>query len=130
MEQEATATWWIVATDGELSAESDQRWTAIIPYSSAPGLWSGPPTEFDLGQNQPNPFNISTAIPFAVPKPSRVSIGIYDLAGRQVATLVDGTFAVGYHTVAWNAEGFRSGIYIVMMEAGEFRSMRRVVLVK
>jgi len=130
LENEVSAVWWVTANDDEFSTESDQRWTVVIPKNSAPGLPNEPPTEFRLCQNYPNPFNSVTTIPYAVPRPADVELAAYDLSGRRVAMLVNGLRPAGWHAVDWEADAVKSGVYIVKMEAGEFRSMMRVVLVK
>jgi hypothetical protein len=71
------------------------------------------PTQFALAQNYPNPFNPTTTINFALPEPSYVSLVIYDVLGRKVAKLENGTKEAGYHSTTWNAEGVASGVYFV-----------------
>ena len=78
----------------------------------------------------PNPFNPSTTINFALLEDSRVRLTVYDLAGREVAALVDGELKAGAHTAIWNAEGFTSGIYLVKMETPSFSATRKITLVK
>lgn len=80
------------------------------------------PSDYELGQNYPNPFNPTTQIRFVVPSESNVSLRIYDVLGRHVATLVDGRVAAGAHTVGWDGartEGGRvsSGVYFYHLEA-------------
>jgi flagellar hook assembly protein FlgD len=95
----------------------------------------GMPTEFALKQNYPNPFNPSTQIQYALPKESRVVISIYDLTGRKVRTLVNGTQSAGYRTVSWNATNemgrpVSAGMYIYSIQAGDFIQNRKMVLMK
>ncbi len=130
LENEVSAVWWVTANDDEFSTESDQRWMVVIPKNSAPGLPNKPPTEFRLCQNYPNPFNSVTTIPYAVPRPADVELTAYDLSGRRVAMLVNGLRPAGFHAVDWEADAVKSGVYIIKMEAGEYKSMMRVVLVK
>ncbi len=130
LEDEISAEWWVTADDDEFSIESDQRWTVIIPQNSAPVPPTAPPTEFNLGRNYPNPFNGTTTVPYAVPRPTDVELAVYDLSGRRVALLVGGLKSTGCHAVDWDADGVMSGVYIVKMEAGEFRSMMRIVFIR
>jgi hypothetical protein len=96
----------------------------------------GVPGEFALVQNFPNPFNPSTTIPYEVPKTAHVKIVIYDLLGREVATLVDGVLAANRYSVEWRASAFGSGVYFYRMEAkgvdgtGNFTSVKKLILMK
>jgi photosystem II stability/assembly factor-like uncharacterized protein len=86
--------------------------------------------KYSLDQNYPNPFNPSTAITFHVQQDGNVSVKIYDLLGKNVATLVSGQFASGSYTTQWNASGFSSGVYLMRMESGKFSETKRIVLMK
>lgn len=88
------------------------------------------PTEFGLNQNYPNPFNPSTTITFAVPEAGNVKITIFDVTGTEVATLADRSFNVGTYSVSWNAASQVSGVYFYRMEAGNFVSTKKMLLVK
>ena len=88
------------------------------------------PTRFQLGQNFPNPFNPVTTFRFAVPRESRVTVTLYDVAGREVRTLADDTFEPGYHTIPLYAEGLASGVYFCRMTAGSFSETRKLMLLK
>lgn len=91
---------------------------------------NGAPSVFALHQNYPNPFNPSTTIGFSVPTASRVSLKVYNLLGEAVATLADGQYAPGTHTVQWNATGFSSGVYFYKLETGNFTQTRKLLLAK
>jgi len=88
------------------------------------------PTEFTLYQNYPNPFNASTTIRFLLPKESKVKIGVYDLLGKEITTLVDAKMNAGEHTVTWNAENMASGIYVYKLIAKGFVQTRKMILLK
>lgn len=88
------------------------------------------PTEFRLEQNYPNPFNPSTTIQFAVPKASHVTIKIYDILGRQVATLVDEEYQAGHYKVMFEAGDLASGLYVYQIQAGDFRATKKLMLLK
>jgi len=90
----------------------------------------GLPTSYWLGQNQPNPFNPVTTIRFALPAPGRVTIRLYDVAGREVRTLVDGELPAGWHQEVLHASGLASGVYLCRMEAAEFVDTRKLLLLK
>lgn len=88
------------------------------------------PTEFSVGQNYPNPFNPSTIFRFGLPSPAFVSLKIYSMTGEEVAILVHGLLAAGYHTIEWNAGSLPTGVYVYRMIAGEFNETRKLLLVK
>jgi flagellar hook assembly protein FlgD len=88
------------------------------------------PNEFSLDRAYPNPFNPTTTLSFAIPVYSEVSLSIYNLQGREVSTLISGYMDAGYHSVAWNASSYSSGVYFVKMVAGEYLSTQKLVLVK
>lgn len=88
------------------------------------------PTSFSLSQNYPNPFNPSTTIPFSVPRPANVKLIVYDVLGRVVETLVDKQFHAGQHEISFNASSYPSGTYIYRIEAGDFTSVQKMVLIK
>ncbi|CAN5623781.1 hypothetical protein BH10BAC5_BH10BAC5_03020 [soil metagenome] len=83
-----------------------------------------------LRQNKPNPFNPSTAITFSIPTNGFVSVKIYSMLGNEIATLVNGQMASGFHTVNWDASGLPSGTYFYKIEAGSFSKIMKMMLVK
>jgi hypothetical protein len=90
----------------------------------------GIPSGFWLDQNYPNPFNPSTEIRYALPERSMVSLVVYDLLGREVATLVDREQEAGYHSVRWDASGVPAGIYVYRLNAGGSSESRKMVVLK
>jgi hypothetical protein len=91
---------------------------------------SDAPTQFTLHQNYPNPFNPSTTIEYQIPKQSLVAMKIFDLLGRQVATLVNEKQGAGTYSVQWNATGFSSGVYFYRLEANERKEIKKLILMK
>ncbi|MCD4731219.1 MAG: T9SS type A sorting domain-containing protein [Bacteroidales bacterium] len=87
-------------------------------------------SQFYLFQNYPNPFNPATTIDFRLPKSSYVKLSIYDISGRLVETLVNEEKKSGYYTIQWNAEKESSGIYLYRIDAGEFSSVKKCIVVK
>jgi hypothetical protein len=94
------------------------------------------PTVYSLSQNYPNPFNPSTVIRYGLPEQSSVTLRVYDMLGRTVATLVEADRQAGYHQVTWNA-GVPSGIYfyrLVAVSLGgartSFEEHRKMILLK
>jgi len=88
------------------------------------------PDDFYLGQTYPNPFNAVTRFTFGLPKDSHVSVRVFDMAGHEVVTLVNGQLEAGTHAVSWNGEGFTSGVYLVKMETPRFTKTNKMALVK
>jgi arabinogalactan endo-1,4-beta-galactosidase len=91
--------------------------------------WSGA-KELELFQNYPNPFNPTTAISFELSAVSFVTLKIFDLLGRQAATLVNEVRQPGMHTVQWDASALPSGVYMCQLSAGGSVQVRKVVLMK
>jgi hypothetical protein len=90
----------------------------------------GNPAEFRLEQNYPNPFNPSTTIRFAIAESGFVSLKVYDLLGREVASLIHEELFAGRYNFVWDAEGIASGIYIYSLKTGSFHTNKRLILLK
>jgi hypothetical protein len=88
------------------------------------------PVEFSLSQNYPNPFNPSTTIEFALPQASFVNLKIYDLLGKEVATLVSEKLPAGKHQRVWDAKGLASGVYLYRLETGNFIQTKKLILLR
>jgi hypothetical protein len=86
--------------------------------------------KFSLSQNYPNPFNPNTRINFDIPKQSEVKIIVYDILGREVATLVNEQLKHGTYEVEFDGSNFSSGVYYYKLIAGDFIVTRKMVLVK
>jgi len=83
-----------------------------------------------LGVSYPNPFNPQTTVPFSVVEASRVKLAVYDLLGREVAVLVDGTVSAGVHEVVFEAGQLPTGVYLVRLEASGVVQTHRITLMK
>lgn len=88
------------------------------------------PSSFALDQNWPNPFNPTTTIGFQLPAASSVSLKVYDLTGREVATLVEEVKPAGIHSVTFDGAGLASGTYVYRIQAGKYLATKKLVLVK
>ncbi len=87
------------------------------------------PTRIDLYQNYPNPFNPTTFIDYQLPTASIVTLKIYDVLGREVATLVNGHEAAGTHTVTFSGDRLPSGVYFYRISSsGYFKTMKMELL--
>lgn len=89
-----------------------------------------PVTEYNLMQNFPNPFNPTTTIKFALPEKSRVKLDVYNILGEKVGTLVNAEFDRGNHSVEFNAASMASGIYFYTISAGDYVSVKKMMLLK
>jgi hypothetical protein len=88
------------------------------------------PNEFKLYQNFPNPFNPTTIISYSIPKTSFVNIKIFDMLGREIATLVNEEKQKGNHEIVFNGSSLTSGIYFYRMKAGGTVETRKLILIK
>ena len=85
---------------------------------------------FALANNYPNPFNPSTIINYTLPSNEYVSLKVYDIIGREVATLINQQQSAGVYDVEFNASNFTSGVYFYKIEAGSFSAIKKMLLVK
>ena len=88
------------------------------------------PEEFTLSQNYPNPFNPSTNITFGLPERAEVRLEVFDILGRQVATLVHEEMEPGHHSVVFDAGALSSGMYIYRLQTGSKVLSRKMILIK
>jgi hypothetical protein len=93
------------------------------------------PMQPELFQNYPNPFNPTTVIRYGLPAPGRVSVKVFDLLGREVATLVDDVQEAGYRSVEWKGvtsagSPVGSGVYFYELRAGSYVETRKMMLIR
>ncbi len=88
------------------------------------------PREFSLAQNYPNPFNPVTTIRYALPEAAPVRLSVHSLLGEQIAIIVDEAQPAGYHEIAFHGEGLSSGVYLYRLEAGTFRDVKKLLLLR
>ncbi|MFH1195071.1 MAG: M20/M25/M40 family metallo-hydrolase [bacterium] len=88
------------------------------------------PSSMELKQNYPNPFNPTTVISFQLSLLSKVQLKIYDVLGREVATLVDEIKPAGYYDVKFDGSNLTSGVYFYRMQAGGFSDTKKLILMK
>ncbi len=110
-------TWNITNPPGGIVVNTENNTTVI-------------PTVYNLYQNYPNPFNPSTTIKFDLPKATYTKLIIYDVLGREVIKLVDEKKNAGSYDVSWDAGNLASGTYIYKLEAGDYSSVKKMILVK
>jgi hypothetical protein len=110
-------------SDGEIQTLANQPSTGIEYRSIVP-------TQFGLEQNYPNPFNPTTVISYQLSASSSVDLRVYDILGREVASLVHGMQVAGKYTVSFDASRLSSGMYIYRLVAGQFSVSRKMLLMK
>jgi len=89
------------------------------------------PDVFALEQNYPNPFNPSTQISFALPSAQKVTLKVFDLSGKEIATLLDNEpKAAGTYELTFDAKNLPSGVYLYKLRAGEYFATRKMILLR
>jgi photosystem II stability/assembly factor-like uncharacterized protein len=91
---------------------------------------SSNPSDADLAQNYPNPFNAATTFEFRLAKPEIVSLKVFDILGREVATLMQEMKAPGTYRLWWDSGNLPSGVYLYRLCAGDFHAVKKMVLLR
>ena len=133
----AQGTWDVFASDGESSTPSSNGpFTLTIDASALSSDETGlVPQEFALHQNYPNPFNPTTTISYDLPEQAQVTLGIYDILGKQIKTLVNQSQDAGNKIAVWNGTDnlgrqVSAGVYLYQIQAGDFTQTRKMLLLK
>jgi hypothetical protein len=117
----------IKATSGGLTTIS----SATIQVTPATGVGKEQqPLTYRLMQNYPNPFNPNTTIRYQIPKQGQVTLRVFDMVGREVATLVNRVEEPGDRSVTFDASGLSSGMYYYRLQAGRYVEVRKLLLVR
>ena len=105
---------------------------AVIPVGPLDGIAEDGRAmpEYSLRQNFPNPFNPATAIQFSIPTSQQVMLKVYDVLGREVATLVNEQRPAGTYTEHFDAGGLSSGVYFCRLVTATFSAARTLALMK
>jgi len=119
-------------SDRTLAVGTHARGVFTTQFDSPVGVGEQPeiPADFMLAQNYPNPFNPSTRIEYRIADAGLVKLTVYDMLGREVASLVNVEKQPGTYKVDWNANGLASGMYLYQLRAGSFTASRKMVLVR
>jgi hypothetical protein len=129
-------------TEGVSLPTGQQASTALLEIrgaSTAPARFANPSIttsnsnnskvyDYGLAQNYPNPFNKATTLQFTVPKAEKVNLILFDISGRAVKVLVNGSRDAGTHTVNFNAGSLAKGIYYYRMQAGVFTAVKKLTI--
>ena len=129
----AVAIWRMLIVDEEIVLATHGRgiWTLDMsgPVATEDNT-SDLPDAIRLEPNYPNPFNPATTLTFAIPAESKVTLKVYDITGRQVATVTDQTYQAGKHQLNWDASSLASGTYFARLQAGSEVRTQRMMLIK
>lgn len=118
--------WWHYAVDYEGAVELAKK-TPVLGVNESGNCV---PRLATLEQNYPNPFNPTTNIEFTIAHPGFVSLKVYDVLGREVATLVNQNLSPGVHIVKWVANNVSSGVYFYRLQVGSLLETRKLVILK
>jgi hypothetical protein len=136
LQSNSTYSWSVSVTDGMATAASLEVFT--FTTQTVTGVRDTPKRgEYALHQNYPNPFNPTTDFGYRIADFGFVSLKVYDVLGREVATLVNEVKQPGAYSVRWNASGYPSGVYLYRLSAvgsngaaQNFQSVKKLMLVK
>ena len=133
---------WVTESGNQFSVQADSVASGNVMVHGAVFTYVGTtpatlvkastmlPSGFTLNQNYPNPFNPSTQIQFSVPEAGFVTLKVYDMLGREVATLVNQELTPSSYSINWNAANVASGVYLYKLDAGNYSVTKKMVLMK
>ena len=143
VQAQAAYNWTFVEEDRSLGIHNPQYAYTLLavalqkldPTTDVQLINDAVPQTYALGQNYPNPFNPTTTINYTIPKEGSVKIEVYDITGRLVTTLVNNTMSAGAYKVTWDGknssgQSVGSGIYLYRIQANDFVSVKKMVMLK
>ena len=101
-----------------------------LTHSNSGAIYQSGPHVFELAALYPNPFNPSTEVRFSLPMDGHVKLAAYDIRGKEVAMIFEGSQTVGQHSYTWNAADLASGVYYVRLQAGSMITSQKALLIK
>ncbi|MFZ0389794.1 MAG: T9SS type A sorting domain-containing protein [Calditrichia bacterium] len=119
--------WWFYVVDFEEAVKKAQN-TSMVGIEK--NEYNILPAGYRLQQNYPNPFNPVTTIGFSIPRSRYIQIKVYDVLGKEVATVLEGKISGGEHRVLFDAGRLASGIYYYQLQAGQQKITRKMLLLK
>jgi hypothetical protein len=129
-----TASIYITVIDSTNSILSSGGYAIVDDINFDPpsdiGVESGLISDFKLGQNYPNPFNPTTKLSFVIGHSSLVTLKVYDILGRVIATLVNEKINAGKYEVIFDGSGLSSGVYFYRLNAGQYTNTKKFILMK
>ncbi len=132
---ESTPKFYVKAIDATNKPRNSPYTAPTVLYDAKTGTTSVPPgenipTTFVLKQNYPNPFNPGTIIGYDLPRASFVTLKVYDILGREAATLVNGIQSFGNYSVPFNGARLASGVYFYRLQTDTYTETKRMMLMK
>jgi hypothetical protein len=126
----ACACTHIVATATDQAGNTSEFSIGFAITTDVPVTHDVLPTSFALESAYPNPFNPSTTIRYALPHAEHVTLKVFDVLGREVASLVDEEQAAGFKSVSWEPSTYASGVYFYQLTAGSFSAVKKFVFAR
>ena len=127
---EDNGTLWLGTHDHGLLKFDGTTWTQYDVIPAATGIMEEKPAEIELSPAYPNPFNPKTTIGFSLPESGRMTLTVYDVAGRKVATLFEKVLAAGRHEVVFDGSGLASGLYFYRVQTEGIAKTGKMLLIK
>jgi endoglucanase len=132
----AAGPWWgdYMFSIEPMNGQDRLQMAVLEKYISAASITPDHPAipveKYRLSQNYPNPFNPITTINYILQKSEKISLKIYNLAGENIETLINGYQIAGQHEIKWKSDGLPSGIYFCQLRAGKFLETKKLILQK
>lgn len=114
----------------DLDGAFEYSYIVRVDFSTVTGIEEELPLEYNLSQNFPNPFNPVTQIKYDIPEAAFVTLKVYDIQGAEVVTIVNERKPAGRYSVYFNAANLASGVYLYALNAGEFSSVKKLIVLK
>jgi hypothetical protein len=135
LQNEYSLNYKVIAKDKGLIQETTLSpdtgfYQCVWDYETTVDAEISSPNKFSLSQNYPNPFNPSTSIQYAISSRQFVSLKVYDVLGKEIATLVNEEKSTGKYNVEFNASSLASGIYYYQLRAGDYVETKKMILLK
>jgi hypothetical protein len=111
--------------NGELYGDTTQIITSVFDLEEPSSN-----SNYKISQNYPNPFNPSTTISYSIPKAEFVTLKVFDILGRETASLVNESKEAGNYSLTFNAGNIPSGIYFYKLTSGSFMATKKLILLK
>lgn len=120
----------VVLDYGANSTQNKDLFVSPASITNVRPIVNNIPEKFELYQNYPNPFNPSTIISFTIPENSKVTLEVYNLIGQKISELINEEFQAGRYEINFDAKGLSSGIYLYRLKAGNYTSVKKMILIK